>query len=190
MELTVAIYLGLIAAVAVLRFVELRISRSHQKSLAARGALKAADPVFPWMVLIHTAVLAGSATEVFFLHRPFFLPLAVPAFLFFLSANFVRWWVIYTLGEHWNVQIVDSTRLGIVSAGPFRFVRHPNYAAVFVEMLALPLIHSAWITAAFSAIAHAVILFARISAEERVLLADPHYREAMAAKPRFLPGIF
>jgi len=73
----------------------------------------------------------------------------------FVAANIVRWWVIRTLGEHWNVQVMDSTKLGVITTGPFRYVRHPNYAAVFVEMIALPLIHTAWMTALVGAIAHA-----------------------------------
>jgi methyltransferase len=107
-----------------------------------------------------------------------------------LVANAVRWWVIRTMGQHWNVQVVDSTQLGVVTSGPFRFVRHPNYAAVFVEMLALPLIHTAWITAAGGALAHVIVLAQRLSAEERVLFANSDYRAAMAGKPRFLPGMF
>jgi methyltransferase len=102
----------------------------------------------------------------------------------------VRWWVIRTLGEHWNVQVMDSTRLGVITSGPFHYVRHPNYAAVFVEMIALPLIHMAWITALAGAVAHAIVLSFRLSAEERVLFADSQYAAAMRTKPRFLPGLF
>ncbi len=75
-------------------------------------------------------------------------------FAIFLAANVVRWWVIRTLGNHWNVQVMDSTSLGVISSGPFRYVRHPNYAAVFAEMLSLPLIHTAWITAIVGSLAH------------------------------------
>ena len=85
---------------------------------------------------------------------------------------------------------MDSTRLGVVTSGPFRFVRHPNYAAVFAEMLALPLIHTAWITALAGSLAHLAVLTQRLSTEERVLFANPDYRAAMAGKPRFLPGLF
>jgi methyltransferase len=98
--------------------------------------------------------------------------------------------VIRTLGDHWNVQVMDSTRLGVVTSGPFRFVRHPNYAAVFAEMLSLPLIHMAWITALAGSLAHIGVLSQRLSTEERVLFANPDYRAAMAGKPRFLPGLF
>src|SRR5256886_15815543 len=93
-------------------------------------------------------------------------------FAVFLAANAVRWWVIRTLGDHWNVQVMDSTRLGVVTSGPFRFVRHPNYAAVFAEMLALPLIHTAWITAVAGSLAPPGALAARVFPPEGGLFAS------------------
>ena len=190
MDLSVIAFLVLLAAVAALRLLELRISRRHQQQLMARGAAKIDEPRFRWMVLLHTAVLVGAALEVILLKRPFLPLLGAVMFAVFLAANAVRWWVIRTLGDHWNVQVMDSTRLGVVTSGPFRFVRHPNYAAVFAEMLALPLIHTAWITALAGSLAHLAVLTQRLSTEERVLFANPDYRAAMAGKPRFLPGLF
>jgi len=190
MELSVIAYLALLFAVAMLRLVELRISKRHQAQMVARGAAKVDEPRFRWMVMLHTCVLSGAALEVVFLHRPFIPTLGASMFVIFLGANAVRWWVIRTLGEHWNVQVMDSTRLGVITSGPFRFVRHPNYAAVFAEMVALPLIHTAWITAALGSLAHTVVLAQRLSTEERVLFANPDYRAAMEGKPRFLPGLF
>lgn len=190
MELSVIAYLALLLLVALLRIVELQISRRHQRDMVAHGAAKVSDPRFRWMVLLHTGVLVGAAVEVVFLHRPFIPVLAAVCFVIFLAANVVRWWVIRTLGEHWNVQIMNSTGLGVITTGPFRYVRHPNYAAVFVEMLVLPLIHTAWITAIAGSLAHIVVLSQRLSTEERVLFSDAQYRAAMAGKPRFLPGLF
>jgi methyltransferase len=190
MDVTVVAYLALLVLVAALRIVELRISKSHQREMEGRGASKVEEPRFRWMVLLHTAILVGSAVEVVFLRRPFIPLLAAVMLTIFIAANVMRWWVIRTLGEHWNVQVVDSTRLGVVTSGPFRFVRHPNYAAVFAEMLALPLIHTAWITALAGTVGHIVVLRQRLSTEERVLFANPDYRAAMAGKPRFLPGLF
>jgi methyltransferase len=190
MDITVLGFLALLVAVGALRIVELQISRRHQQSMIARGACKVAEPRFGWMVALHTAVLLGAGAEVVFLHRPFIPLLGGVMFAIFLAANAVRWWVIRTLGEHWNVQVVDSTRLGVIVSGPFRFVRHPNYAAVFAEMLALPLIHAAWITALAGSVAHIAVLAQRLATEERVLFADASYRSAMAGKPRFLPGLF
>jgi len=190
MDITVVAFLALLVAVAALRVAELQISRRHQRQLVSRGATKVTDPRFRWMVALHTAVLLGAALEVVFLKRPFLPTLAATMFAIFIAANVVRWWVIRTLGAHWNVQVMDSTRLGVITSGPFRFVRHPNYAAVFTELLALPLIHTAWITALAGSLAHMAVLAQRLATEEPVLFANPDYRAAMAGKPRFLPGLF
>lgn len=190
MELSVKAYLGLLLVVALLRIHELQISRRHQREMVARGASRVIDPVFRPMVALHTGVLLGAALEVVLLRRPFYPVLAAICFAIFLAANVVRWWVIRTLGEHWNVEVMNSTGMGVITTGPFRYVRHPNYAAVFVEMLVLPLIHGAWITASVGSAAHILVLSRRINTEERVLFSDARYREAMYGKPRFLPGLF
>jgi methyltransferase len=190
MELSVYLFLALLLAVAALRIFELRVSKLHQQRMTSRGASKVKDPYFRWMAIFHTLVLIGAAVEVVFLHRPLIPGLAIPMFVLFVAANLVRWWVIRTLGEHWNVQVVDSTKLGFVASGPFRYVRHPNYAAVFCEMIALPLIHTAWITALLGAIAHFAVLYLRLSVEDPVLLSNPEYAAVMGSKPRFLPGLF
>jgi methyltransferase len=190
MDITVIAFLALLLAVALLRVFELRVSRRHQEEMIARGATKVNKPQFRWVVLVHSFVLIGAALEVVLLRRPFFPLLAALMFAVFLASNAVRLWVVRTMGQHWNVQVMDSTRLGVVTSGPFRFVRHPNYAAVFAEMFSLPLIHTAWITAVVALVAYAGAISQRIAVEERVLLANPDYRAAMASKPRFLPGLF
>ena len=90
MELSVKLYLLLLFAVAVLRILELRISRRHQQEMVEHGASKVVDPRFRWMVLVHVLVIGGSAVEVVFLHRPFIPPLAAICFIIFLAANAVR----------------------------------------------------------------------------------------------------
>ena len=180
----------LLLLVAFLRIVELQISQRHQREMVAHGAAKVNDPRFRWMVLLHTSILLGAAVEVVFLHRPFYPFFAAICFAVFVGANAIRWWVIRTMGEHWNVQVMNSTGMGVITSGPFQYVRHPNYASVFEVLLALPLIHSAWITAAFGTAAHILVLSERLAIEERVLFADVHYREAMSGKPLFLPGLF
>jgi methyltransferase len=189
MELTRAAFLGLLAAVGIVRLGELRVSRRNQRRLLAQGAKLAADPSFRWMALLHAGVLVGAGAEVWLLRRPFVPLLAAVSGLLFLSANAMRWWVIRTLGGKWSVEVMDSSRLGVVDHGPYRYVRHPNYTAVFVEMLALPLIHTAWLTAVASAPAHWLVLRARVKAEDRILMANPEYRTKMGQKPRFAPRI-
>jgi methyltransferase len=190
MDMSVIAFLALLLAVGLLRIFELGISRRHQKQMTADGATKVDEPQFPWMVFVHTAVLIGAALEVVLLRRPFIPVLGCLMLFLFLGANAVRFWVVRTMGKHWNVQIMNSMGLGVVTDGPFRFVRHPNYAAVFVEMVSLPLIHTAWITAVFACVGSLATISRRIALEESVLLANPAYRTAMAGKPRFVPGLF
>jgi methyltransferase len=187
--LTVGAFLGLLALVAVLRGVELMISRRHQRILSARGVQKADDPDFCWMAGLHAGVLVGAAMEVVILKRPLVALLAVPAAVLFAAANVVRWWVIATLGEHWNVRVIDSVGMGVIDAGPYRWVRHPNYAAVFLELAALPMIHTAWLTASVGSALHVWVLARRLAVEETVLQGDPTYQARMGHKPRFLPRL-
>jgi methyltransferase len=98
--------------------------------------------------------------------------------------------VIFLLGGLWNIQIMDSSRLGIVTSGPYRWVRHPNYTGVVMEVFSLPMIHTAWITAIIGTLGYFEVLRRRLKIEDRVLMANPAYRQAMGGKPRFLPGLF
>lgn len=189
MELTRIAFLALIAVVAILRLVELRISRHNQRRLVARGARPAPDRSFRWMVLLHAGVLAGAAAEVWFLRRPFIPGLAIAMGVLFLAANALRWWVIRTLGGRWSVEVINPGAMAPVTAGPYRYVRHPNYLAVFVEMFSLPLIHTAWLTAGLGTVAHLLVLRSRVRTEDAVLLANPEYRAQMGGKPRFLPRL-
>src|SRR4051812_11576015 len=101
-------FLVLVGAVGACRLVELRLSRRHQRALAAGGAAPVAEPVFPAMVALHTGVLAGAVAETLLLGRPFVVALAIPAVLLVVAANALRFWVIATLGVHWNVRVVAS----------------------------------------------------------------------------------
>jgi methyltransferase len=190
MDVSTTLYLALLALVAIARLAELQISWHHQQELAQRGIEKRADPGFRWMVALHIGILAGAAVEVVTLHRPFLPWLAAAMAVLFILATALRWWVIRVMGSHWNVEVMMSGRLGVVSDGPFRWVRHPNYLAVFVEMAALPLLHSAWITATAAIAGNILILQHRLRIEEPVLESNPCYREAMGGKPRFLPKLF
>jgi methyltransferase len=177
----------LVLAVAATRLVELGISQRRRRALAARGVAPVAERHFAAMVLLHTGILVGALAEAWLTRRPLIPALASCALALVVAANALRWWVIATLGPHWNVRVMSSLGLGVVTGGPFRWIRHPNYLAVFVELAALPLIHGAYVTALVGAAAHCWVLRQRIRIEEAVLLADPVYRARMASKPRFFP---
>lgn len=182
-------YLGLLLLVGVGRLLEMRLSRRHQRQLQELGFPRERERGFVFMVTLHTGVLVAAAVEVLWAQRPLISALAVPALVAFVLANVLRWWVIRTMAAHWNVNVVNSLALGVVTDGPYRFVRHPNYVAVFVELLALPLVHTAWVTALAGTALHAFVLRRRLALEESVLDADASYRAQMGSKPRFVPRL-
>jgi methyltransferase len=183
-------YILLLLLVGIGRLAELRISRRNQGQLEKQGVRKIPEPHFRWMVFLHGAVLVCAGAEVLFLHRPLIPALAIPMAALFVLANLLRWWVIGTLAGHWNVEVMESSRVGVVSSGPYRWVRHPNYVAVVMEIFSLPMIHTAWITAIAGTLADLEILRRRIKVEDGFLMSNPAYRLAMGGKPRFLPRVF
>jgi len=183
-------YLSLLALVGIGRLAELWISRRNQRQLEIQGVRKIPEPHFRWMVVLHGSVLLCAGLEVIFLHRPLIPALAIPMLALFILSNALRWWVILTMAGHWNVEIMDSAHVGVVTEGPYRWVRHPNYVGVVLEVFSLPMIHTAWITAIGGAFGYMMLLRRRLKLEDGVLLANPDYRLAMGGKPRFIPRVF
>jgi len=183
-------YIALLAFVGTGRLAELGISRRNQRKLEAQGVRKIPEAHFRWMVFLHGAVLVCAGAEVLFLHRPLVPALAIPMLALFVLANLLRWWVIGTLAGHWNVEVMESSRVGVVSTGPYRWVRHPNYVAVVIEIFSLPMIHTAWITTIVGTLGDLEILRRRIKVEDACLMSNPAYRAAMGGKPRFIPRVF
>ncbi len=139
------------------------------------------------MVLLHALWIAACPLEVWLLGRPFVPALAAAMLLLFAAAMALRYWVITTLGERWTTRIVVIPGAAPITAGPYRYLRHPNYLAVIVELLALPLIHGAWLTAGLAGLSNALVLRVRIAAEERALAGACDYDAAFAGQPRLLP---
>jgi methyltransferase len=159
----------LVAAVGVERIVELVISQRHIAWAKARGGIEVGRAHYPAMVAIHLWLLVGSVLEVVLLSRVFLPWLGWPALVGVLLAQGLRWWCIATLGPQWNTRVVVVPGAGRVAAGPYRWLRHPNYLAVVVEGVCLPLVHTAWITASTFTVANAWVLRRRIAVEDAAL---------------------
>jgi len=164
-----ALFTLLIAAVALERLGELAISRRHEKALRARGAVEAGAGHYPVMVAIHAALLLAAPAEVWLLDRPFLPWLGWPMLALVAATMALRYWVIATLGERWATRVLVLPGAPLVAAGPYRFLRHPNYLAVAVEVVALPLVHTAWLTALVCGAANLAILARRIRVEDAAL---------------------
>ncbi len=124
---------------------------------------------YPVMVVLHTGLLAGCLLEPLLADRPFLPALGWPALTLALLAQALRWWCITSLGPYWNTRVIVVPGARLVGRGPYRFLRHPNYVAVVVEGVALPLVHSAWITATLFTLANAALLTVRIRCENAAL---------------------
>ncbi|MFF3838685.1 isoprenylcysteine carboxyl methyltransferase family protein [Streptomyces sp. NPDC001930] len=121
------------------------------------------------MVALHTALLASCLIEAWLAHRPFLPVLGWTMVAVVVLAQALRWWCVTTLGPYWNTRVIVVPGARLVRAGPYRFARHPNYVAVVAEIVALPLVHSAWLTATVFTVANAALLAVRIRCENTAL---------------------
>ncbi|HZU18669.1 MAG TPA: isoprenylcysteine carboxylmethyltransferase family protein [Candidatus Dormibacteraeota bacterium] len=140
------------------------------------------------MVVLHLALFALPPLEVALAGRRARRPALWVGLLG--AATGLRWWSIHALGPSWNVRAVVPADLRPVTSGPYRFVRHPNYLAVILEMWALPMAGGARRSALVLSLLNALVLWPRIRAEERLLAAVPGYDESFRGRARFLPGLF
>ncbi len=162
-------YVLLIAAVAAERLAELVVAQRNLAWSRERGGVEFGAGHYPVMVVLHTGLLVGCLAEVFLLHRPFLPWLGWPMLAIVVAAQLLRWWCITTLGRQWNTRVVVIPGAARIDGGPYRLLPHPNYVAVIAEGIALPLVHTAWITALVFTVLNAALLSARIGVENRAL---------------------
>jgi methyltransferase len=184
---TAKIYLALLALVTLERLVELVISRRNEAWVKLQGGLEFGRRHFGFMKVLHTAFLISCAVEVVLLERPFHPALGLAMIGVLLLAQALRYWSIFTLGHRWNVRIFVVPEAPLVTEGPYRYLRHPNYLAVILEVFAIPLIHSAWITATTFTFLNGLMLAERIRCEENALREHSVYNARLEATPRLLP---
>lgn len=150
------------------RLLELAWSARNVARLRARGAVEYGRRHFPMFVVLHTAFPLMLAWEV--LTGRAHPGAAWPLWLaLFLAAQALRAWSMASLGERWNVRVWVVPGLPPVRSGPYRFLSHPNYFAVVLELLAGPMMFGAWRTALVIGVANAAALSLRVRVEERAL---------------------
>ena len=166
-----ALFTVLVLAVGLERLAELVVSRRNAAWAFARGGVESGKGHYPAMVVLHVGLLLGALVEVWSADRPFLPWLGWPALVLVLVSQGLRWWCIATLGHQWNTRVIVVPGLPLVTRGPYRWFSHPNYVAVVVEGIALPLVHTAWVTALVFTVANAALLRVRLRVETRALLA-------------------
>jgi methyltransferase len=180
------LYTVVIVLVMLQRLAELVVSRRNVRRLRARGGVEYGAAHYPWMVALHAAFLASCIAEPWFLDRPM-RPLLAASMLVVLAIGMgLRAWTLATLGDRWTTRVMVVPGEEPVTAGPYRIMKHPNYVAVALEIVAIPMIHTAWLTAAVFSALNAVMLRIRISVEERAL--SRHTRWDREFERRTEPG--
>ena len=181
-------YVAAVVAAAGISLAERRVALANERRLRAAGAREIAPWVFAWMLPVYLLhFVLAPAERVLFDRRPALWLTAAMSGVY-VAAKLLKLSVIRTLGRSWTMRAYPPEPGAIVTGGPYRVLRHPNYVAVLAEVTALPLMGGAWVTAVLCGGAFVPLLWARVRSEERALFADPAYAAAMRGRPRFLPA--
>lgn len=162
-------YYWFILLIGIERLAELAVSRRNARWSFAQGGREFGQRHYPVMVTMHSLLLLSCVIEVAVADRPFVPWLGWPMMGVVVISTAVRWWCVAVLGKHWNPRLIVIKGAPLVQRGPYRWLHHPNYTAVTAEVAALPLVHSAWVTAIVFSIANALVLTVRIRAENVAL---------------------
>jgi methyltransferase len=182
------LYTAFILALALERIFELRLSRRNAAWARSQGGVEYGQRHLVWMKLLHTAFFFGCLLEVWLLRRPFVPALGWVCLGLALGCQGLRYWTIATLGRRWNVAVIVLPGVPAVVAGPFRFLRHPNYLAVVVEGVVVPLMHGAVLTACVFSLLNAWLLSVRIRCEESALGVHCDYGARLGRLRRLWPA--
>ena len=170
----------ILAFVIVQRLVELLIAKRNEKSMRAKGAYEVGASHYPFMILLHTSFFISLIIEVIY-----FKFIVIPDFVllaFFGLLQLLRVWCLISLGTFWNTKIIILPGANVVAKGPYAYIRHPNYLVVCLEILVLPLMFQAYITAICFTILNFIILSVRIPIEENALKEATNYTAFMQRK--------
>jgi methyltransferase len=151
------------------RAVELVVASRNRRWSLRHGGIEHDEAHYGAIVSLHAAFFVSAALEPIVLDRPFVPALAAVATSLLVASQALRWWCIGTLGRRWNTRIIVIPEMAPVTHGPYRWLDHPNYVAVRVELAAVPMIHTAWLTALVFTVLNAIALRRRIRAEDAAL---------------------
>jgi len=155
---------AILALCAAQRLVELAIARRNEHRLRAAGAVEHGAGHYKLLVALHAAWFAALAWVL----RPD-TPVSWALIAVFIVLQLARIWVLATLGGYWTTRIISLPGAPLVARGPYRFIRHPNYAIVAADIALLPLAFGACAIAAIFSVLNAAILWLRIRTEDAAL---------------------
>ncbi|HZD09848.1 MAG TPA: isoprenylcysteine carboxylmethyltransferase family protein [Candidatus Binatia bacterium] len=160
---------------AIQRLLEVHASEQHVDALLRRGGREHALYQYRAMTVLHAGWFVAIVAEAIGMHRRFRPRLAMLATPLFILGQCLRYAAIRTLGERWTARVITLPGAAPVTRGIYRYLRHPNYLGVVLEIATVPLLYSAYWTALFFSLANALLLRARVRAEEHALAMDNDY---------------
>ncbi|MEW9501018.1 isoprenylcysteine carboxyl methyltransferase family protein [Jeotgalibacillus marinus] len=170
------LFLFIIAMVCVQRLIELWIAKRNEKWMLDKGAVEAGSSHYPFMIALHASFFLSLLVEVILFDRAI-SPSWQSLITLFLLTQAARIWCLLSLGRFWNTKILVLPRAEVVKKGPYKFIRHPNYLIVTMEILLLPLLFQAYFTAIVFSLLNVAMLSVRIPEEEKALMKVTNYNE-------------
>ena len=184
---TKGIFYGVLFALVLQRLLEMRRSRRNTERIKAAGGYEHAAEHYKWMILLHATWFLCMVAEVAVLNAEMIPWLAVVAGIGVVAGQLLRLAAIRTLGERWTTRIMIVPNAPVISDGLYRYIRHPNYLGVILEIACVPLMHGAYRTAALFSVLNGALLWVRIKAEEEALSAENNYAASLGDRGRFVP---
>ena len=185
---TQTLFVGAVTLLIIQRLMELRRSRRNETKIIAEGGRECGAGHLVVMKVLHGTWFASMVLEVFLLERPMVPVVAAVAAIGLVSGQVLRYAAMRQLGWRWSVRVFTIPGAPVIDGGVFRYLRHPNYLGVILEIAAVPLLHSAFLTALGFSIANAALLVVRIRTEERALQLDNDYDRRFGSRRRLIPG--
>jgi len=180
-------YLLFLVVTALEMLFELRISMRNSGDLIRKGAIEIGHSILPVMIMMYIVMYIGSAIE--FVLSPPQLPFwwIILFLIVFALAKGLKFWAVSTLGEYWTMKLLIVPESKVVTGGPYRWIRHPNYIAVLLEIAATTLLGKSFVTFGVVFFSFLIVLWHRIKLEEEGLIAHTDYAAGMTSKHRFIP---
>ncbi|WP_312472929.1 isoprenylcysteine carboxylmethyltransferase family protein [Neobacillus sp.] len=179
-------FIFIFAFIILQRVIELFVAKSNENWMKQQGAIEFGTQHYQYMVLMHLLFFVS-----FFIEKTLFnrgLSPLWPWLLFiFISTQLMRIWVITSLGRYWNIKIIVRPNADIIKKGPYRFIKHPNYFVVSIEIIVIPMLFTAYFTAFLFTVLNVIMLSIRIPEEEKALRNLTEYEGEFQDCNRFFP---
>lgn len=162
------IFIGLFILIIIQRIVELYIARRNEQWMKAHGGIEKGKEHYKWFFILHSFFFLSILFEVL-LRQKTSMELNTYLFSIFLLTQLARVWCIQSLGRFWNTKIIVLPNVALVRRGPYKYIKHPNYVIVGIELFIIPLLFGAYYTAIAFPIFHLILMRIRIPLEEKAL---------------------